>query len=842
MPFVEAKFDKPYVTVDPVSSQSTDKENFLQDSFKKEQDAIYLKTGVLTQDAVATQQKIEADRLKLNQEANIQLGGNFDPTTELDNNTLEFDMAGSKSLTAKQQKFKDAYPNGILTPLAFSDQSVRMVYKINQNDPNEPFKFVNRGVNNPEIARSLLSGELLAGVVATRAGPLAVGGAVGAGSLLETGVEYLRGFETNTITDELGEAAVEGFIAGGVDAATRKLFRLYKKIKAGGNIQVLDTVNWASDVARFAETETLEPLVKGNVLKTPLWQSVFAQTKVTSPRAVDTQLKQTQVLQEKFGSMASTFDADAFSKGELSLIVKAQADDLVQKLFASTNLDQPLSRDFVEVGENYVKGLQNWNINTRTLRDSLYDQAFAVADDVVFDLNPLVGAAQKVTRVIVSKGKKQASQEINTGLLDETGQPITRLIEPSNISVALNQIPKEVSDVVKVINQLDPRLSMYQGINPIEQLKTLRTSIFQLQQSEDPIISSAGNKLYNAVRDVMETPLSGNKEFLDVYQKASSFNRWRESIKNLSVIKKSLKTDSVEDIIQTKFNITQPSEVSYIKKVLDKKTFDMLKSSYLLDIANNKATLNRFVTNEKRYADVVNKIFSKSEVNAINVFKEAQDSLQGSKLVELVKADVTNAQRALGLIDEGFNVFKNTLEQQGGKNSKFATSIKSGIYKQILDAATETSETGGVNSLNVTKLSASINKLKNNKAVVELLLSPEEIARLENFNLYAQAINVTDDVGGAMQKGSLSAQTKNIPDALGKIKVASTYLSNSVYARILTQNYKAGDKILINKAANETMMSEQKLRALAVMITQLSRNMSDEEKITDVKKAKMKGN
>ena len=390
-------------------------------------------------------------------------------------------------------------------------------------------------------------------------------------------------------------------------------------------------------------------------------------------------------------------------------------------------------------------------------------------------------------------------------MLDETGQPITRLIEPSNISVALNQIPKEVSDVVKVINQLDPRLSMYQGINPIEQLKTLRTSIFQLQQSEDPVISSAGNTLYNAVRE-------------------------------------SLKTDSVEDIIQTKFNITQPSEVSYIKKVLDKKTFDMLKSSYLLDIANNKATLNRFVNNEKRYADVVNKIFTKSEVDAINVFKEAQDSLQGSKLVEMVKADVTNAQRALGLIDEGYEVFKNTLKQQGGKNSKFATSIKSGIYKQILDAATETSETGGVNSLNITKLSASINKLKNNKAVVELLLSPEEIARLENFNLYAQAINVTDDVGGAMQKGSLSAQTKNIPDALGKIKVASTYLSNSVYARILTQNYKAGDKILINKAANETMMSEQKLRALAVMITQLSRNMSDEEKTTDVKKAKMEGN
>ena len=381
---------------------------------------------------------------------------------------------------------------------------------------------------------------------------------------------------------------------------------------------------------------------------------------------------------------------------------------------------------------------------------------------------------------------------------------------------------------------MDPQVSMYQGFNPITQLKELRTTVYALQQNDDALTASFGNKLYSAIREVMETPQSGNSQFLDVYQKASQFNAWREGILNLSVIKRSLKSDSVEDIITSKFNITQPAEVSYIKQVLDKPTFNMLKSSYLKDIVSNKSTLNKFLSNEEQYADVVSKIFTTSEVQAIKEFAEAQAKLNTSQIARIVKKDVSNAEAAFALIDEGYDVFKNTIIKSGGKNGNYAQSLKSGIFKKILDDATITSETGGINSLDVKLLASGINSIKNNKALSELLFSPEELLRLEKFNLYSSAINVADDVGGAMVKGQQAAQLKNVTNLAAKIRVANLYLSNAVYARFLTQPYKAGDKTLINKASTgET--SENLVRWLTLGINSLNTNITKEEKQTDTR-------
>ena len=160
--------------------------------------------------------------------------------------------------------------------------------------------------------------------------------------------------------------------------------------------------------------------------------------------------------------------------------------------------------------------------------------------------------------------------------------------------------------------------------------------------------------------------------------------------------------------------------------------------------------------------------------------------------------------------------------------------LKSGIFKKILDDATISSETGGINSIDVKLLASGINSIKNNKALSELLFSPEELLRLEKFNLYSSAINVADDVGGAMVKGQQAAQLKNVTNLAAKIRVANLYLSNAVYARFLTQPYKAGDKTLINKASTgET--SENLVRWLTLGINSLNTNITKEEKQTDTR-------
>jgi hypothetical protein len=268
--------------------------------------------------------------------------------------------------------------------------------------------------------------------------------------------------------------------------------------------------------------------------------------------------------------------------------------------------------------------------------------------------------------------------------------------------------------------------------------------------------------------------------------------------------------------------------------VLDKPTFNMLKQSYLKDLVSSKSSLNKFLNNQEQYADVVSKIFSATEVKAIKEFAEAQAKLNSSKIAKIVKQDVSNAEAAFALIDEGYDVFKNTINKAGGKNSKYAQSLKAGIFKKLLDDATITSETGGINSLDVKQLVAGLNKIKNNKALSELLFSPEELLRLERFNLYSSAINVSDDVGGAMVKGQQAAGLKSVTNASAKIRVANLYLSNAIYAKILTQPYKAGDKTLINKASTSET-SENVVRWLTLGINSLNTNITKEEKQTDTR-------
>ena len=770
-----------------------------------------------------------------NQELLAKFAGNFDPSTELNDNLLEFDLSKSKNLTAKQQKFNEIYPNGILTPLALENGDIKLFYK---KKPNDPFRFVNRGVNVPEIAGALASGELVVGgIAAGLSAPFspavqvgAVGVGTGVGSMLDTGLEKLRGYETASLEDELKEAAFDGLFASGVDIATRGAFKVFSKIKNRGNVKVLDIQGYSDDLARFAQKENLTPLVKGNVVESELLKSTFAQTKITNPRAIRNQRIQEQSLLNKFGDMGSTFDPTLFSSNELGLILKSQSDDLVQTLFKSTDLEKPLARDFLEVGKDFVEGIKTWKIGSRNIRDDLYAEAFKQADDVVFDISPLQKIGTDIRKVVTGRGKPGVSKIVPTGILDETGQAITRNTVPVETAVPLDKLPTEVLDVIKDIKALSPQMTTYQGFNPIEQLKTLRTRVFNLQQSDDAATKLYANKLYSGILDVMHDPISGNKSFLNAYRQASNWNKYREDTLNLSVIKKSLKSDSIEDIIQSKFNITQPSEVAYIKKVFADQpdTFKMLKNSYLTDIVNDTTTLNKFINKQDLYEDVVKQIFNPNEVKAIQEFAKAKSLLNTSKLNKIVNDDVSNYERAMVLINEGYESFAKTLKSQGGKNSKYAESLKSGVFKDILDNATETSADIGRNQLNIKKLQTGLNKVKNNKALSELLFSKEELLRLSNFTLYASVIDVAEDVGGQMAKGGLASNLKNVGDLTGKYTVANAYFSNAIAARFYTQAFKAGNNI----SGITQDVTPNLLRYFTLGINALNTNIK-EERLTD---------
>ena len=127
--------------------------------------------------------------------------------------------------------------------------------------------------------------------------------------------------------------------------------------------------------------------------------------------------------------------------------------------------------------------------------------------------------------------KKEFKQRSTKGALFDT-----------ETSIQLRQLPNDIKILLDDISSLNPQVSMYQGTNPIVQLKELRTRLYNLQQSEDPATKRYANELFSELKEIMQKPQSGNKEFIKAYNTASAYNAYRKYIKSKRY-KKIIKSD-----------------------------------------------------------------------------------------------------------------------------------------------------------------------------------------------------------------------------------------------------------------------------------------------------------
>lgn len=758
----------------------------------------------------ARSRKLQKDNL-YNQEVLVKLGGDYNPQGELDDNILEFDMAGSDNLVAKQQKFKNKYPEGSLIPLTMNDGSVELFYKKN---PNEKYKSVNKGVNVPEISRAIISGETIGGVLGSRFGVKGTAAGTAAGSLLESGIEKFRGYEVGSAKDVALDTGKVTTFATVIDAATRGAFAIYKNVKNKNYPKNVEIEDFAADLQNFTYKNNLKPLTVGQVAKTPIVKSVYAQTKITDNTLKDITKAQANSLKKEFGKLGDDFDPSLYSDEQLEVILKSQSDEILSALINNKNVNVSLIDDFAQSGKDFVTGINKWKASTKSQKDKYYNDAIKLANDVTFDLTSLQKLVAELQKGVKAKG-------VNKGSLFDT-----------ETSIQLRQLPTDIKILLDDISSLNPQVSMYQGSNPIVQLKELRTRLFNLQQSEDPATKLYANRLYSELKDIMNNPQSGNKQFIEAYNKASKYNAYRENILNLSVIKKSLRSDSVEDIVQSKFNIINPSEVSYIKEIFknDPKTFQLLKNAYITNIVKNKSTLNKFLDNEDMYSETVKKIFSASEVKAIKEFAKAQGKINSSQLNKSIAKDISNADRAFALVSQGYDNFGQLIKSQGGKSSKFAQSTKAGIYKKILDDSTITNEQG-INVLDLNKFSNEINKLKNNKALNDFLFTADDFKNLEMFNLYASTIDTSKDIGAELAKGAVATKVKSVANIKAKVEVAKTYFDNAISAKLLSLPYKPSNKVF-----NTQVLNENKFRFFIIGLNSINQNLNDERKTKDPRK------
>jgi|11_taG_2_1085331.scaffolds.fasta_scaffold00549_4 hypothetical protein len=778
-------------------------------------------------------EKIRTNKMR-NDEANQFLQGDFTVGEDLTDAWFKFDLAKSKTLTAKQQKFVNKYPNGVLTQITLpSTNEVKLVYK---KEPTDKFRFLDIGVNYPEIMGAVASGEMIGGILGSRFGIGGTGVGTAVGSLAETGVEKVRGYDVPTLKEEGIEAVKEGGIATVFDAGTRGAIKTFKALASGGISKSINTSDFADSISKFAQDEFLKPLAIGQLAKRPVIFSTFTQVGQTGEVVGNLTKQQVLSLKNSIGKITDDFNPKNFSEVELDAILKLQQDDLLKQVTSKFKTGT-LSESFENSNSALSKGIENWKELSRVKRNKLYDTAINSSDDFSFDLSDMQNVAKQMQRAIIMKQKPSFQNKVvGTGLTDEGVETaITKSQKLPDKYKDVQNIPQEIQKEIDLILGLDPSVAkiQYKGqtFQPFEQMKALRTRLFNLQQSDNKNISRLASDLYKSLKGVMDNPLTGSEDALQLYKEASAFNLYRETTLKVPIISKILKSSNPEDVVKNNFSNTQPSEVKLIKSLVSPEKFTTLKNAYVYQMLNDTTSLNKFVKNIQLNKDTTKLIFNDDQIKSLQQYHKSISKLDSSKLSQAVSKDVSNFERMVLISNEGYDSLKTLIQNQGGKNSKFIQSLKAGMYKKILDDATVQDPKGGTEFIDLGKLYAGMDKIYKNKNIMELVFSPEDVAKLENYGLYARLVDRSSDVGGQIQIGELAS---SLATPLKPAKFTGALIKigqNDFIAKILSQPYKASSKEAYKKS---NFLNENRLKELSILINRTNQQLNDKDRKTKV--------
>lgn len=708
------------------------------------------------------------------------LDSNFLPGG-LDDLGLRFDMARSNELSEKQAKFRAKYPRGQLNVLPIGDGQTTLIFR---RAPDEPWREVDppgaqRG-NLADIAGAVLSepvvGAATAGVAASPAGPLAaiVGAGLGAiaGGVAKYGVESLRGFEDTEWTQAMRSMGLDATVemaAGGLGAGGLTAFRL---------IRGLPTARLTADageIARAAERLDLPPPVVGQLAQSPVTRGQFFQTGTTSPRPGAILSEQEQALLTRFRTEAGDMSMAGLSDENLDAIVALQQRDLGRLYqFSATNLPN--------AGEALQRGVSAWELSSKEVIDRAYARVRELSTETVFfDVSNIQDIAKSIRRGTRIGTKPRPAWP--GGPLEQ--QPPIR---------AEGAIQGDLASLLTDIAKIDPVVRWRPNDSTaFDQVRALRTRLHNLISSEEGDVRGPAKLLYGALSDALRTPMGvDSPEFLSSYLRANALNAQRESILEMNFIVTALRENaSPDDIAARFFRPGNAEKLTLLQTIMPPGDFAIFQDGFKSSLFTKGVTSggNAIVRELDTFAkdpESLRLLMSPQDEQAIRQYATLLARFDEGAVRSVINRDFSLAERALRMGDAKVDDLRRTVAMTGGPDSQFAESVRAGVYKRILDAATETDlETRAV-TISPEKLVRAIDDARKNEAY-GIVLRESDLTRLEDYRKYAATVGGAGDVGGPMQAGEVRAGVAAITRPHKFVGAWHTIANNAIVARLLSR-------------------------------------------------------
>lgn len=738
-------------------------------------------TLALGQEAVVAQERLRQTR---NSEINAVLGDAFDPETTFIGGVEGFfrqmDITRSGALQDKQRKFRETFPEGALILVQTSQGPILLA----RPDPSSSFQEISRSA---QMAGGLVSEPTILGTAgafaAGPAGPALTALGVGAGIVAQSKIEQARGY--GTAEGGLGRAFAEGGVAGATDVMLRGLGRIFMGARRFGleRLVIKEGLDAANELG-------LEPLAVGQV-GGPFVRGLFRQVAVTAERVERKISAEGESLLNSFRAMSEQTAATS-SDDVLLNVMKAQQGELSDLI----TLPGLLRTD---AGTALQKGIETYRKASKRLIGRLYAKAMALSDDVIFNLRPTQSVANDVRRGVLGRGEEVTRAEISP-IVDEFGRPITREITETR-AVSLAETPAgRLEEVVDDILALDPNVAKFAAkggeFTSFEQIKTLRTRLFDLKQSDDGMIRREAKRLWASLTGVMDNPISGNPDFVAAYRKASGVNRIVEDTLDLSFIGRLIRSDTPEALAAKYFRPGHATELNTIREIVPAPRWKEFKTSFAADVANSPTAregLSRIERFKATDPDGLRLLLSPMEESELSSFLTRKAQFEASPVREIIAKQMTDGEKFVAMAKTGTaGELADAIRLSGGPGSDYALNAKAGVYLSIMNEARDTT-VRGVDVINANKLLSAIERWKKS-GKIDVLFDENDWRRLSQFQKYAAPISETADIGGGMMAGSIrqEAARATIDTLTGETKrvirkLVRPLLQNEMMAWVLSR-------------------------------------------------------
>jgi hypothetical protein len=749
---------------------------------------------------VTKQQKHIADIAKA-------LGGNFDPSGELDDKVLRFDIGRSDKFSERKLKFqtryKDQFPNLQYLQVETED-GVIDVYRLDRNEPFKPVKNL-RDVTYSDVAQAAAPfiNEQTAAAVATvpitggqslTTRAAAMGVALYAGGRLQSGVEGVRGYE-HTPEAEIQQRLL---IDSGIGVLAETLMP-GRGMLATLRDKVTKPMAGAERSALAAERQGLDPLAIGQVAESPVTRQAFFQAGGTSPVVERLTTAQRTSIHKKLDEIVQQKGFDGLSDANLQRLVQEQQNEL-DAILRKSNVSKS------RTGQELQDAIQTWEKNNRAARDALYERATKFGQKVEFDIAPM----------------KAKALEIEQGYL---ARPEA---DTATTGVQVNPPGKLLGPTLERLRNMHPVVTEYteNGVkyNALRQMIYLRDELHSIMRnSPNPAERKAASDLWSLSKTAMEDPLGGDRRFLSNYNRAKQAHIDREELLDKAYIKAGLEKAEPGQLTNMLLKPGNEQTIKHIREIAGPDTWGRVKEFKKNELISDPGSIQKLFDDFANDKPALDAFFSPDEQTLLKAFYGRWQQTQTPTVKKMIGDQKSLAERAIDLATKGQEgELRNVIELARNSGVDIENSMRAGIYQHVLNEASTVEAAAGGRLIDPKKLIYTVDQLRK-KPALNQFMGADDWQRLEDLQIYSDVVSGGMDMGGSLQRGAIVGKISAIFHPWKQASAVRQITENEIIANVLADPVSYQKLVQARQASTQNGQIARLSQAIGLVAKRLSR-------------------